>query len=1020
MKLLFLHLSDVHVSGPDNLILSRRSKIVDAIRNLEYSLDGVVVIVSGDLTFSGTEDQCLLVMEFLDALKRDLQVCVPSGVEIPVIIVPGNHDCDFTGPTTIRDLVLGTLPTEPGRISDPAVIQACTQVQDSFFQLVHATGGPLLDPGHRLHYQYRLAFGSESILFYCYNTAVTSRLDEKPGTLFCPPAAVKPEAHPALVVSVLHHPYNWLRPEDARPLRRQIEQLSDIVLTGHEHEHSRRVQHVATGEVNEFIEGGVLQDSRDPDASAFNAILVDTASKQRRFCLFSWRDDLYHPTEIGEWEPLQLNHARTKRPFEPTPEMQRLLDDPELTLTHRERGELKLSDIFVGPDLREVSYKGEQTTVLRSAKLIDRVAEIQRVLIVGTDQSGKTSLAKRQFEEWRHRGFVPLLVDCAEVRFTSEDHVYRTLERLAGEQYGPDTQEPYRQLDPSRRVLILDNLDKLRSPKQVRRHLVETLTKFASYVLLFANDLALHIEEIARGSSTPLKRYRIQPFGHVLRSELVQKWFLLAGAESSEEEAVRAMMRVEQALDTILGRNFVPAFPVFILAILQANETATPIDLRASTNGYFYEMFIRSTLAVGEDRQSYDIKTAYLAHLAYQFLVNKWRSASLEQLTAVHQQYQALYDISRPLKQMIDQMTAQHVLVEKDGQFSFKYRYIYYYFVAAYLRDHITEPEARDVISRLSERVYVDENANILLFLAHLSRDPFIIEAMLKEAALVYQEAVPAKLEDDVAFIRGLVTPSLELEYVEKDPNEARREMLAHRDATEDTTGGRDSADELEPAAALLNPIMRLNIAIKSQQILGQILKNFPGSLEGKTKIEIAKECYGLGLRAIGAIFTMIRENEVEILKDIESFINQEHAGLDSKELLNRARHTLGGMAHLIAFGLIKRVSGAVGSPDLTETYEKVLPKDPSVALELIDASIQLDHFAGFPERKALELVKKLETNPFTLAILQHLVVQRFYLFPAEFKLKQRVCARLGISYRTTDSERKLIGPPSESDADSH
>jgi hypothetical protein len=207
---------------------------------------------------------------------------------------------------------------------------------------------------------------------------------------------------------------------------------------------------------------------------------------------------------------------------------------------------------------------------------------------------------------------------------------------------------------------------------------------------------------------------------------------------------------------------------------------------------------------------------------------------------------------------------------------------------------------------------------------------------------------------------------------------------------------------------------MRLNIALKNQQILGQILKNFPGSLEGETKIRIAQECYGLGLRALAAILDLIRNHQAAVIEDIRDFLSREKPGLAPEELTRRAKQSLGGVTYLIAYGLIKRISYSVGSPDLTETYERLMPLDPSIALSLVDTSIRLDHFAGFPEAETLALAERLENKLFAKSLLQHMVIQRFYIFPADYKLKQRVCARLGIPYKpvqSMDPGKKLIPP---------
>ena len=49
---------------------------------------------------------------------------------------------------------------------------------------------------------------------------------------------------------------------------------------------------------------------------------------------------------------------------------------------------------------------------------------------------------------------------------------------------------------------------------------------------------------------------------------------------------------------------------------------------------------------------------------------------------------------------------------------------------------------------------------------------------------------------------------------------------------------------------------MQLNAALKSIQILGQLLKSFPASLTGEKKKEIANATYRLGLRTISSFLS--------------------------------------------------------------------------------------------------------------------------------------------------------------------
>ena len=82
--------------------------------------------------------------------------------------------------------------------------------------------------------------------------------------------------------------------------------------------------------------------------------------------------------------------------------------------------------------------------------------------------------------------------------------------------------------------------------------------------------------------------------------------------DPANDAFVRQLHSTTDTLDTLIGKNYVPSYPVYVLAVLQALDTATPIDIAASTHGYFYELFIRTTLARGRDRKDFDIIASYL------------------------------------------------------------------------------------------------------------------------------------------------------------------------------------------------------------------------------------------------------------------------------------------------------------------------------------------------------------------------------------------------------------------------
>src|SRR5207249_4957752 len=99
---------------------------------------------------------------------------------------------------------------------------------------------------------------------------------------------------------------------------KQLEANFDVILTGHEHDATWQTRHGENGERNEYIEGGLLQDSKHPKFSAFNAIVIETTALKEKFTRFSWDGSMYAPANAAlnapssDWTDLQVNRLRQR------------------------------------------------------------------------------------------------------------------------------------------------------------------------------------------------------------------------------------------------------------------------------------------------------------------------------------------------------------------------------------------------------------------------------------------------------------------------------------------------------------------------------------------------------------------------------------------------------------------------------------------------------------------------------------------------------------------------------------
>ena len=57
MKLLIVHLSDLHMITKNDCVFDKSFAINDVVKNIEYRLDRVFILITGDISFEGNEDQ---------------------------------------------------------------------------------------------------------------------------------------------------------------------------------------------------------------------------------------------------------------------------------------------------------------------------------------------------------------------------------------------------------------------------------------------------------------------------------------------------------------------------------------------------------------------------------------------------------------------------------------------------------------------------------------------------------------------------------------------------------------------------------------------------------------------------------------------------------------------------------------------------------------------------------------------------------------------------------------------------
>jgi hypothetical protein len=1012
-----IHLSDIHLRVVKNSILYRSKAIVDSVFAVEPDLGLCIIALTGDVAFSGQAQEYQLALEFVIAIQEAVAHKNPSARTV-VVAVPGNHDCDFSGDLTMRNLLL---PGVIQHIDDDLLerpLEELLKIQKNFFDfrktVCHPCPDSVLD---RLCYTHDIEFDGALIQVHCYNTAFMSKLNEEQGKLLFPLKAaqsnIKFRDEAVLSVSILHHPMNWIESVNETRFTAFLEKTSDVLLTGHQHvENALKKQTLLSKSRVIYIAGDALQED-NPNESGFNTIIFDLPSNRYKIAHVEWLGSLYASRNSSEWLLLERNETIRHLFINNKAFLDQLLE-LGTGFTHPRRKTLMLADVFVYPDLKPLNFMQEgdgessEPPPLSAKNLLGHIVKNEITFILGGHQSGKSALAKKVYHDLqKSHKFVPVLTRGEDFGSSNSSAVLKVICQAFEQQYSEQLLEPYKQLDPSVRVIVIDDIDHSRlNRRKGYASLIRTLKSFFSRIVVLADDL-FQFEEIAAdgdGAIFQLDRLAIMPLTRQQRSSLIEKWNLLDDECTYDaRELTQTILNVERFVETLIWKDLLPCHPVFILAALQSYEASRNPSATTSSYGSIYEALLTGAL-FQQSGSTADVEKdkILLSRLAFFMFSNEVKSVSKSQIEDVCENYSTLYHIKADVNVLIQDATAAQILTSSDSSYRFRYQYSYYYFVGKYfaanLQDDVEGVSLRAKLLEMSDYLYFDEYANVLLFALYLTKDTELINHLVANADQIYGDREACDLDKHVGFLNKII--NIQPDTLPDPDARKNREADRHQQDEFEANHSRPESKEKVRYHSELDDVIKLNIAFKTLQLLGQVVRDSPASLKANIKVEVIRAVYQLGLRVLRVVMQDI-ENSLGHLREYVADVIKDHNNyLTPRELAQATDQTLTGIARQCAFGIIKRISFAVGLERLEQTYKVLLDKFGSVpSIRLVDLSIRLDHFTEYPEANIEKMLKDLRNNYFANRVLRDLVLNQMRLVELDYRTRQRIGEMLGIKH---------------------
>ena len=712
------------------------------------------------------------------------------------------------------------------------------------------------------------------------------------------------------------------------------------------------------------------------------------------------------------WEAARNRHVGEAhgdgRQFAVSAGFQDWLTDTEISFQHKARERVRLPDLYVYPDIvgsRDHQYDigaVNSTELLRPAFLGDGV------LVHGEEQSGKTSLAKMLFRRFLSQDMLPLYLNAKDVTSANPE---RRLSGAVAAQYDGVTWDEY--LSSSKdRVLLLDDYHDLRLNARYERRFIDALAATFRHVVLVA-DSSLTVNEKRMVDLASFRRWEIQGLGHARRGELIERWNSLGQEETIDIAALhRRNDEMTRNLNSVMRRNLLPPRPIFVLTVIQLLDSAAPTNFELSSYGHCYQALILQALnKVGIKTQEFDLYVNYLSELAHSCFTHGGEALTEKQFDQFKRGYTKRFVVGSH-DAILAMLHRAEILTSDGGLLRFSYRYIFYFYAAKYIADHIDRCAAE--IEELCERMHSERNANVLIFLMHHSRDQRVIDEVLLRAEMIFDGVRRARLDkEETGHILELLedVPDLVLEHI--DVESERRRELKRRDDLEAEQPEEDALEE--DVASLDGTVVDIVRSSRMVDVIGQILRNRSGSLERTQLTDLARSGYGTALRFLGFWLDFTRQEKGEVVALIASAMKAETALTKDEDKLRKAamRFYLG-LCYDVCRGVVRRVANSLGAKELIEIFEALEREEPeSVTVKLINVAIMMEFTKSIPKRQIERVVKAVHANPVARLLLRELVVQHLYLNETEVGERQWISAKLGIPMK---AQRRLSSDRAQHD----
>lgn len=701
------------------------------------------------------------------------------------------------------------------------------------------------------------------------------------------------------------------------------------------------------------------------------------------------------------------------RKLEFTSSFQLFLKDSELlSKAHPKKTELELNDIFIYPELLKFDELKEFEKKTDSGKLIENMKECENILIAGESQSGKTTLCKIFCQELRKKNLIPVYIH--EKQSTLEGKIDNIVKENAIRQY---ERIDFDIIPNNRIVPIIDDFHFAKKKEKI----ISDLSKYCYQILIVDDIFNLNFKD--ESITKNFNQYSIKQFTATKRNQLIEKWVLISEDKlASKNEYFKEIDISTEHVNIILGKLFtngiMPSYPFFILSIISAVATfEKPLDQEITSQGYCYQSLIYLYLRKqGVKNDEIDTYINFLSEISYFFLENNSLEITNIEFEKFLNEYIKKFILTVDKEKLITNLCKTKILyLDNFNNYSFYYPYIYFFFVAKYLSEHINENQT--TIERIINNLHKENNCYIAIFMSHHSKSSYLLDEIMLNVICQFDKFKPATLNSkEMDFFDKFLKNTIEtINLTSLDtPEEERKKILLKQDKVEEIKADEEELKKSEDIAneATQNAVTKeLRRSIKTVEVLGIIIKNRVGSIEKERLESVFEESMNQHLRLLSVFFDSIRDEKNQedlidyITTRITKMLDQKHGPNNSEKhhpikdetIKKLAINIFWNLNYQVVFGIINKIIHSLGSEKLYEIVENVCTKINTPASNLVKHGISMWYNKSLNIDEIAYLIEKDDFSETSKKVMNNLIANHCCLHQFTYQEKQKIETKLKI-----------------------